>query len=102
MIVIDKRSDRGPQMSLAEWDDSIQALGSDRSDKSLGKRVQIGTPGRHGQCLYATASQQVPERGGVERVAVQDEEVHTAEKAVTWGPSGSVRPASSRFRPVDS
>ena len=85
MIMIDKCSDGGPQMSLAQWDDSIQALGSDRFDKSLRKRVQIRTPGRQEQWLYATASQQVPERGSVERVAVQNERFHTAEEAISGG-----------------
>jgi hypothetical protein len=55
MIVIDKRSDGRLHMSLAEWDDSIQTLGSDRSDKSLGKRVQIPTSSRQEHWLYATA-----------------------------------------------
>ena len=69
MIVIDKRSDDGPQMPLAEWDDAIQTLDSDGPDKSLGIRVQVWTPGWQKQRLYATAPQQVPGRRAPRNVA---------------------------------
>jgi hypothetical protein len=45
MKVVDKRSDRGSKVSFAERYYSRQALGADRSDESLGKRVQMWTPG---------------------------------------------------------
>ena len=47
MIVINKRSYGSPEVPFAEWHHLRQTLGLDGPDKSLGKRVQIQTPGRH-------------------------------------------------------
>jgi hypothetical protein len=42
---------------FAEWHDPLQALGLGGLNKSLGKGVQIWTPGRQDQWLHATAPQ---------------------------------------------
>jgi hypothetical protein len=54
MIMLDKRSYGSPKVRFAEWHDPLQALGLGGPHKPLGKRVQIGTPGRQDQWLYAT------------------------------------------------
>ena len=82
MIVIDKRSHGGSEMSFAKRHDSRQTLGSDRLHKSLGKRVQIRTPGGQAHGCHTTVPQQVPEGGGVERVSIENEVVHVTEEAV--------------------
>jgi hypothetical protein len=45
----------------------------DGPNESLGKRVQVWTPGRQEQRLHSAVSQQAPEAGRVERVSVQNE-----------------------------
>jgi hypothetical protein len=82
MIVIDKRSDGGPEVPFAEWHHSRQTLGLDGPHESLGKRVQIRTSGRQPYGRHSTVPQPVPESDGVERVAVQNEMVHPAQEAV--------------------
>ena len=57
LIVIDKRSDGGPEVPFAEWHHSRQTLGLDGPDKSFGKRVQIRTPGRQQQGRHTTVPQ---------------------------------------------
>jgi hypothetical protein len=41
MIVLDKGSNRGPEVRFTERHDALQALGLDGPDKPLGKCVQI-------------------------------------------------------------
>jgi hypothetical protein len=40
VILIQERADGGSELCLAEWHDSVQALGFDGPGKSLGKGVQ--------------------------------------------------------------
>jgi hypothetical protein len=82
VIVIHERADGGSEVRLAEWHDSTQALGFDGSHKSLGKGVQIGTPGRQAQGRHPGVPQPVAEDYGVERVSVQNEVFHAAEEAI--------------------
>jgi hypothetical protein len=91
VIMIHERADGGSEVLLAEWHDSIQTLGFDGPNKSLGKRVQIGTPGRQAQGLHTTVPQQVPEGCGVEGIAVQNE---------VFVPRRKPSSASIRFRAI--
>ena len=81
MIMLDKRSHGGPEVSFPEGHDPLQALGLGGPHKPLGERVQIGTPGRQDHGRHATAPQQAPKGGGVERVSVQDEVLHATQEA---------------------
>src|SRR5262249_33032521 len=99
VIVVQERADGSSEVYFAEWHDSVQALGFDRPDESLGKRVQIRTPGWQAQGLHTAVPQQVPEGGGVEGVSVQNE-IFRAGGTRLQRRSGSVRPASSSARPV--
>jgi plasmid stabilization system protein ParE len=78
VIMLDKRSYGRPEVPFAERHDPLQALGLGRLNKPLGKCVQIWTPGGQDQWLHATAPQQAPKGGGVERVSVQDQVLSTA------------------------
>ena len=82
MIVIDERADGSPEVSFTERHDSLQTLGFDGSDKPLGTRVQIRTPGRQPPRHHTTVPEPVPEGSGVEWVSVQNERVHAPEKAL--------------------
>jgi hypothetical protein len=82
MIMVDKRSDSGPEVPFAERHDARQTLGSDCPHKSLGKRVQIRTPGGQAHECHTTVTQQVPEGGGVERVSVENHVLRVTEEAV--------------------
>ena len=77
-----ERADGCPEMRLAEWHDAVQALGLDRQDKPLGKRVQIRTPRGQQEWLHTAVPQQAPKCRGVERIPVQNEILHAAEEAV--------------------
>ena len=78
MIMLDKCSYGSPEVSFPEGHDPLQALGLGGPHKPLGERVQIGTPGRQDHGRHATAPQQAPKGGGVERVSVQDEVLNAA------------------------
>jgi hypothetical protein len=80
--MLDKRPYGSPEVPFAEWYDSLQALGLGRPHESLGKRVQVGTPGRQDQWLHATVPQQASKGVGVERVSVQDDVLNAAKEAV--------------------
>src|SRR5262245_18287139 len=82
--MIYKRADGGAEVFLTKWHDSVYALGLDGPDKSLGKGVQIRTPGRQEQGRHTTVPQPVPEGGGVEGIAVQNE-VFGAEEEALFG-----------------
>ena len=59
MIMVDIRSDGGPEVPFAQGHQSRQTLGSDRPNKSFGKRIR--TPGGQAHEFYITLPQQVPE-----------------------------------------
>jgi len=101
-IVIDKRSDGGSEMSLAEWHDSRQALRSDGSDKPLRKRVQIRTPGGQEQWFRTTVPQEAPKGSGVERVTVQNQVLNAAEETVIDVGQVPCHLRHPRARPADS
>jgi hypothetical protein len=77
MIMVDERADGRPEVRFAEGHYPRQTLGSDRPDKSFGKRLQIRTPGG-----YATVPQQISKGGCVERVSVENQVVRVAEEAI--------------------
>jgi len=54
MIVAHKRPDGRLQMPFAKRNDARQALGSDGSDESLRKRVEIWAAGRQARNGHAT------------------------------------------------
>src|SRR6185295_18092506 len=89
--MIHERADGGPEMVLAEWHDPAYALRLDGPDKSLGKRVQIGTSGRQLQRLHTAVPQQVPEGGGVERVSLQGMTFHGETASLVVGQAQSSR-----------
>ena len=45
MVMLDVLVDDEAQMTLAEWDDSIETLLLDRPDEPLGIGIEIGTGG---------------------------------------------------------
>ena len=50
VVMLNKLVDNGIiQMTLAKWNNMPQALGFDRTHKSFGKRVQVGTVCRESQ-----------------------------------------------------
>src|SRR4029453_10606859 len=53
-----------------------------RPDKSLGKRVQIRTPGGQPDDFHSTVSHKMPEGAGVERVSIEDQAPDVAEEAI--------------------
>jgi hypothetical protein len=102
MIVVDKRADSGPEPPFAEGHDARQALGSDRPDKSLGKRVQIRTPRGQAHECHTTVAQQIPEGGGVERVSVENQVLRVAEEAIVRVGEIPRHLSYPEFVPVDS
>ena len=69
-------------MAFTKRYDTRQTFCSDRLDKALGKRVQIRTTGGQPEDFHTTVPQQIPSRGGVERVSVDDQVAHVVEEAV--------------------
>ena len=75
-------SKRPTEVAFTQGNEAVQALGANRQDKPLGERVQVGALSWKPNDLDAIVSEQGPELGGVERVAVQNQKAFVAQEAV--------------------
>jgi hypothetical protein len=81
VVMLNKLVDNGIQMTLAKWNNMPQALGFDRTHKSFGKRVQVGTVCRESQEFDIGRGQELLEVVRVQWVSVDDEVAETIEWA---------------------
>ncbi len=92
------------ELSLAHWDQVVQALGLDREDESLSVRVQVRTACREPEAVDATVVEHGSESGGVERVAVdaaEDEELEDGPGLEPDDEEDAVADESARGRDLD-
>jgi hypothetical protein len=72
VVEADVVSDEPEQMSLANDDDVIEQLASDRSDEPLGEAVVPGRAGRDPELLEPHADEPPVERGAEDPIAIAD------------------------------
>ena len=70
MVMLDVLVDDEAQMTLAEWDDSIETLLLDRPDEPLGIGIEIGTLRRKSDRLNAAARQDLAKDTSVKGISV--------------------------------
>jgi hypothetical protein len=70
------------QLLFVHGDQMVHALRLDREHEPLGVGVQVRTAGREPQALHAAVVEHAAERGGVERIPVEDQIADPAEEAV--------------------
>ena len=82
MVMAHELSDGSPEVSLAERDDSLQALGLRGENEPFCIGIEVGAVGGQEQRLHTAVAQETAERRGVERVPVENEVLNAVEEAV--------------------
>ena len=82
VIMVDVFGDHRAQMTLAEQNDVVETVLSDRENESFGEGIQIRAVGRQYQRLHTAVAQQPAERAGVDRVSVENEMSLVSQEAV--------------------
>jgi hypothetical protein len=70
VVVFDELAEQVPQVSLAEDDEVVEALGADGPHEPLRIRIAVGAACRDARALHALGSEQVPPSLGEQRIAI--------------------------------
>ncbi len=82
MVMLDVLVDDEAQMTLAEWDDSIETLLLDRPDEPLGIGIEIGTLRRKSDRLNAAARQDLAKNTSVMGISVVNQMPRSPQEAI--------------------
>ena len=82
MVMLDVLVDDEAQMTLAEWDDSIETLLLDRPDEPLGIGIEIGTLRRKSDRLNAAARQDLAKDTSVKGISVVNQMPRSPQEAI--------------------
>ena len=91
MVVLEVFAEHASEMRLAEGNGVLEAVIANGADEPFGVRVQIRTSRWEADHFDPNIGEESAERGGVERIAVEDQEALAEEEAVEEVPAGGPR-----------